>query len=74
MTDIEETRERRLDAYIEFLENAYQVDGYGLADLIGMSRSQWTRNMRAAWVDKRWSFFVGLASLTGISLDWLIAE
>ena len=66
--------ERRLDAYIDMLMKVYHVDGYGLADLIGMSHTWWTRNMNAPWDEKRITFFFGLANLTGISLSWLIAE
>ena len=71
MTGIEQAKERRIDAYIRFLEDVYQVDGYGLADLIGLNHATWTKNLNAPLGKKEWSFMVGLVSLTGISLDWL---
>ena len=66
--------ERRLNAYVDMLMKIYGVDGYGLADLIGMNHAVWTRNVNAPWNKKRTSFFVGLASLTGISLAWFFPE
>lgn len=66
--------ERRLNAYVDMLMKIYGVDGYGLADLIGMSHASWDWNMSASWNRKKTSFFINLASITGISLVWFFPE
>lgn len=67
-----ETASRRLDAYIEMLKVAYQVDEYGLADMLGIHRGTWTKFRRADFESKGiWKTFE-LADLTGISIDWLL--
>ena len=66
--------EQRLDAYIRMLMIVYNVDGHGLADLIGMSHKKWDENIAAPWDEKKCSFLFGLAELTGIRLDWFVED
>lgn len=72
--EINEVRERRINAAISMIKEAYQVDGYGVAALIGMSKNKWTRNEKAPWGKKTSSLYFGIAQLTGLSLSWLCAE
>ncbi|ACV21873.1 Uncharacterised protein [Slackia heliotrinireducens] len=72
--EINEVRERRLAACINMVKEAYQVDGYGVAELIGISKSTWTRYERAPWGKKGFGLFVGLSELTTVKLSWLMAE
>ena len=72
--ELNEVRERRLEACIEMACKAYDVDEYGLAELIGMKRSTWTRNKRAPWGKKGCSLFIKLAQLLEMSPSWLFAE
>ena len=69
--ECEAERDRRLNAYIEMLETVYQTDGYGIADMIGVSKSVWTRNLNAPWGRKSFTFVGGLCHLTGLRTDWL---
>ena len=72
--EINEVRERRLAATIEMAMKAYDVDEYGLAELIGMKRSTWTRYKRLPWGKKGCSLFFGLAQLLKMSPSWFFAE
>ena len=72
--NIDEIRERRLEALINMIEDAYQVDGYGVAELIGMKKQTWTKEMRKPWGKKSCTLFFGLAELTTVRLSWLMCE
>lgn len=63
----------RINAYIDMLKTVYQVDEFGLADMLGIHRGTWTKERKASFENKHWSFVVKLASVTGINLDWLVA-
>ena len=69
-----EAATRRLDAYVDMLKAAYQVDDYGLADMLGINRGTWTKFMRADLMDKGGVTIVELARITDISIGWLLAE
>lgn len=73
-TQLNETRERRLAACIKMVEDAYQVDGYGVAELIGMSKRAWTTAQKSPWLEKRLELFVGLYNLTGVRVSWLFCD
>lgn len=72
--NIDEIRERRLSACIKMVEDAYQVDGYGVAELIGMDKRTWTRYKRLPWGKKGANLIMGLCQLTGVRPSWLCAE
>ena len=69
-----ERAEQRIAAYIDMLKAAYQVDEYGLADLLGINRATWTRNRNARFDDMTGAYLVNIAQATGISLAWLFVE
>ena len=70
----DEAKERRLNAYIEMLKTVYEVDEYGLADMLGMYRGTWTRNRNAPLDEKSPYFYTSLALVSGTSVSWLIGE
>lgn len=74
MTAQQEATRRRMDAYIDMLKEAYQVDNNGLADIAGINRGTFTKFMKADWGDKSVSVLVKLMRLTGISPSYLYAE
>ena len=71
---LEKIRSEQLEYCISEVEHLYGVEGYGIAELIGMSKWKWTRNQNLPWGKKNISLFLGLSELAGVSLSWLIAE
>lgn len=66
--------ERRLDAYIEMLKAVYDLDEYGLADMLEMKHQTWTKYRRAEFGQKGATTTFRLAQITGISVSWLFCE
>ena len=66
--------ERRFNAYLTMIEDIYHVHGYALADLVGIKRTTWTRNMNAPWYQRKTSFISALAGLVGVPLDWFFPD
>lgn len=64
--------QRRMDAYIEMLKASYQVDEYGLADMLGIDHRTWTRGHNKGYKDYSAKMVFALVNLTGISADWLL--
>ena len=63
--------DRRLNAYIRMLEEAYEVDSRGLADMVGIHRQTMTKYIKAPFMKKGIVTTFKLAEVTGISIDWL---
>ena len=66
-----ELADKRLNAYIDMLKTSYDVDEYGLADMIGVHRGTWTKFRKADFENKGVGTIARLAELTYINLDWL---
>lgn len=72
---LDEIRDRRLQAVIDMAKTAYQVDGYGLAEMLGMSKAAWTRSTKSGhWRGVTCKVYFGLCELTGIRPSWIFAE
>lgn len=70
----EEAAQRRTDAYIRFLMDAYGVDLYGLAEITGATVKELREFQAAENPDRSAATFFQLARVTGISISWLFAE
>ena len=68
------TRQRRFDAYVEMLKQAYQVDDDGLACLLGMTPEEWEDERETASDDKSPETYRKLAQIVGNPLRFLLAE
>ena len=63
---LDDIRNRRLFAAIEMAKEAYQVDGYGLGEMLGMTKTAWTKSTKHRdWRKATCKVYFGLYDLTG---------
>lgn len=74
VTHDKEMAAHRVDAYIRFLMDVYNVDVDGLALIAGVTPAAMRKFQAAEWKDKSAVTIYLLASLTGVSMSWLFAE
>ena len=72
--EMTEIRQRRLNAYVAMVKEAYQVDDDGLADLMEISRDKWEEERSKPWGEVMSTTYVALAKLVDHPMRFLFAE
>lgn len=72
--ELNEIRQRRYNAYVAMLEECYQVDSAGLAELLEMPVEEWEAERNRPWGEVMSTTFIKLAKLVDHPMRFLFAE